>query len=153
MLSRVHPRHNVTKVVLDDHLLRDLLSDDVGSELASVLAEYEPATTNLYLVRLCRSVVAAAGGTLTGSWSVEARQELGRRLVALPDDVDVVPMRALAFRMAELAHLHRLSALSAEAAAASEHFDAPLCVWAGDDGPRIRAAVAATGGHYRTISH
>ena len=143
----------MSKVVLDDHLLRDLLSDDVGSELASVLAEYEPATTNFYLVRLCRSVVAAAGGALTGSWPVDARRELGRRLVTLPEDIAVVPMRSLAFRMAELAHLHRLSALSAEAAAASEHFDAPLCVWAGDDGPRLRAAVAATGGDYRTIRH
>ena len=64
----------MSKVVLDDHLLRDLLSDDVGSELAPVLAEHEPATTNLYLVRLCRSVVAASGGTLTGSWPVDARQ-------------------------------------------------------------------------------
>ena len=143
----------MTKAVLDDHLLRDLLSDDIGSELASVLAEHEPATTNLYLVRLCRSVIAAAGGTLTGSWPAEARQELGRRLVALPDDVAVVPMRAIAFRMAELARVHRLSALSAEAAAASAHLDAPLCVWTGDDGPRLRAAVAGTGGDYRTISH
>ena len=125
---RPRTRHNVSKAVLDDHLLRDLLSDDVGSELASVLADHEPATTNLCLVRLCRSVVAATGRTLTGSWSADARQELGRRLVALPDDVAVVPMRAVSFRMAELAHAHRLSALSAEAAAASEHLDAPLCV-------------------------
>ena len=143
----------MSKAVLDDHLLRDLLSDDVGPELASVLAEYEPATTNLYLVRLCRSVVAAAGGTLTGSWPADARRALGRRLVALHEDISVVPMRALAFRMAELTHVHRLSALSAEAAAASEHLDGPLCVWAGDDGPRLRAAVAATGGDYRTLKH
>ncbi len=143
----------MSKAVLDDHLLRDLLSEDVGSELASVLADHEPATTNLYLVRLCRSVVAAAGGALTGSWPAYARQALGRQLVALPDDIAVVPMRTVAFRIAELAHAHRLSALSAEAAAASEHLDAPLCVWTGDDGARLRAAVAATGGDYRTIGH
>ena len=46
----------------------------------------------------------------------------------------------------------RLSALGAEAAAAAEHVGAPLCVSANDDGPRIRAAVAAAGGDYRTIS-
>ena len=62
-------------------------------------------------------------------------------------------MRTVAFRMAELAGIHRLSTLSAEAAAASEHFDAPLCVWTGDDGPRLRAAIAAIGGKDRTISN
>lgn len=142
----------MSNVVLDDHLLRDLLADDVGSELARILAHHEPATTNLYLVRLCRSVASAAGGALTGSWPVAVRRELGRRLVALPDDVAVVPMRTIAFRMAELAHEHRLSTLSSEAAAASEHMDAPLCVWTGDDGPRLRAAMASIGVEYRTIS-
>ncbi len=143
----------MSNVVLDDHLLRDLLADNVGAELSQVLVDHEPATTNLYVVRLCRSVAAAAGGALTGSWPVDARRALGRRLVALPDDVAVVPMRTLAFRMAELAHEHRLSTLSSEAAAASEHLNAPLCVWVGDDGPRLRAAMASIGGEYRTISN
>ena len=143
----------MSSIVLDDHLLRDLLAGDVSSELARILAHHEPATTNLYLVRLCRSVAAAAGGALTGSWPASARRELGRRLVALPDDVAVVPMRTIAFRMAELAHEHGLSTLSSEAAAASEHLAAPLCVWIGDDGPRLRAAMASIGGEYRTISN
>lgn len=143
----------MSRAVLDDHLLRDLLANEVSTGLAQILADHEPATTNLYLVRLCRSVVAAAGGALTGSWPTDARRELGRRLVALPDNIAVVPMRTIAFRMAELADVHGLSALSAEAAAASEHLDAPLCVWTGDEGPRLRAAVAAIGRQYRTISY
>ena len=61
-------------------------------------------------------------------------------------------MRTLAFRMAELADAYRLSTLGAEAAAAAEHLDAPLCAWAGDDGPRVRSAVVALGGDYRAIS-
>ena len=108
----------------------------------------------LYLVRLCRSVVAARGGKLTGSWSADARRELGRSIVAADndDDIEVVPMRALAFRMAELASVHRLSSLGAEAVAASEYLNAPLCVWDGDDGPRIRTAMAAIGGDYLTVN-
>ena len=141
----------MSRAVLDDHLLRDLLADEVSTELAQILTDHEPATTNLYLVRLCRSVASAAGGALTGSWPAGARRELGRRLVTLPDDIEVVPMRGLAFRMAELADAHRLSALGAEAAAAAEHLDAPLCVSASDDGPRVRAAVAAVGSDYRTV--
>jgi len=36
--------------------------------------------------------------------------------------------------------------------AAAEYLQAPLCVWVGDDGPRLRAAMASIGGEYRTIS-
>lgn len=138
--------------LLDDHLLRDLLADDLSTELAEILGEHEPATTNLYLYRLSRSVVSARGGALTGSWSVEHRRELGRTLIALPESVPVVPMRVLAYRMAEIADAQRVSTLGAEAAAAAEHLGAALCVWEGDDGPGIRSAVDAVGVPYRTVA-
>ncbi|WP_419924702.1 hypothetical protein [Candidatus Poriferisocius sp.] len=142
----------MTNTVLDDHLLRDLLAGEASGELHQMLADHQPATTNMYLLRLCRSVVSAAGGTLTGSWSASARRALGQQLLALPEDIEVVPMRSLAFRMAELADAHRLSSLGAEAVAAAEHFGGPLCVWVGDDGPGIRAAMADLAGDYRTIA-
>ena len=141
----------MTRAVLDDHLLRDLLADDVPRELHDILTIHEPATTNHYLYRLSRSVVSAAGGTLTGTWSADLRRALGSRLVALPAEVEVVPMRVLAYRMAELAGAHRISTLGAEAIAAAESLDAPLCVWSGDDGPGIRAAMEALGRDYRII--
>lgn len=142
----------MTRAVLDDHLLRDLLADDTSTGLEHILEEHEPATTNLYLVRLCRSVAGASGGTLTGSWPSRVRQELGRRLVTLSRHIEVVPMRSLAYRIGELAQIHRLSTLGAEAVAAAEHLDGPLCVWAGDDGPRIRGAMAALDKDYLTVS-
>lgn len=107
----------MSKVVLDDHLLRDLLADEIGGNLARLLRRHEPATTNLYVYRLCKSVVAAPGGALTGGWTAEQRRELGRRLVTLPDSVEVAPLRALAYRMAEIATALRVSTLGAEAAA------------------------------------
>lgn len=142
----------MTSAVLDDHLLRDLLSDDVGLSLATVLAEHEPATTNLYYVRLCKSVVSARGGRLTGSWPADRRRALGRTLLVLPEAITVIPMRSLGFRVAELTDAHRLSTLGAEAVAAAERLDASLIVWEGDDGLSIRAAAAALGRPYRTIS-
>ena len=142
----------MTAAVLDDHLLRDLLSDDTGNALAAVLAEHEPATTNMYYVRLCKSAVSARGGRLTGSWPAQRRQALGRTLLVLPDAVTVLPIRALGFRMAELAEAHRLSTLGAEAVAAAEHLGAPLVVWEGDDGPSIRAAATALGAGYHVLS-
>jgi hypothetical protein len=142
----------VTIALLDDHLLRDMLARDLGADLSQLLGEHEPATTNLYLHRLCKSVVSARGGALTGSWPMERRRELGRSLLALPDTVRIVPMRLLAYRMAEIAAANRVSTLGAEATAAAEHLSAPLCVWAGDDGPAIRAAVTAIGAEYQVIT-
>jgi len=141
----------VSRAVLDDHLLRDLLADNSSGDLAEVLAIHEPATTNLYLYRLSRSVVAARGGALTGSWTAERRRALGARLLSLPESIEVVPIRSIAYRMAEIAADHRVSTLGAECVAAAEHLDAPLCVWEGDDGPGIRATMVSLGLDYRTI--
>jgi hypothetical protein len=91
------------------------------------------------------------GGALTGGWSAERRQALGAQLMTLPPEVEVVPMRSLAFRMAEVAAEHRVSTLGAECVAAAEHLDAPVYVWSGDDGPGIRAAMVTLRRPYRTI--
>lgn len=143
----------VTKALLDDHLLRDLLANDVGDELGRVLCDHEPATTNLYLYRLSKSVVSARGGALTGSWPAAQRRALGRTLMLLPAGVEVVPLRLLAYRMAEISDVHRVSSLGAEAVAAAEHLNATLYVWDGDDGPAIRSATTAVGVRYVSVAH
>ncbi|MFN0029141.1 MAG: hypothetical protein ACKV2O_18440 [Acidimicrobiales bacterium] len=142
----------MTQAILDDHLLRDLLADDPSAELADLLARHEPATTNLFLYRLSRTVVAAAGGALTGGWTSAQRRALGSKLLTLPANVTVVPIPLISYRMAELAAAHRLSTLGAECVAASEHLGAPLCVWNGDDGRHIRAAMAELGLTYLTVA-
>ncbi len=139
-------------LILDDHLLRDLLSDEIGGGLADTLDEHQAATTNLWYLRLCKSAVSGRGGTLVGNWLPQQRLELGRLLLALPDQVQVVPLRDLAYRMAEIGAGFPVSALGAEVAAAAERLGADVCVWEGDDGPGIRAAVASTGQGYRTLS-
>ncbi|MDQ6614518.1 MAG: hypothetical protein M3083_07180 [Actinomycetota bacterium] len=142
----------MTHAVVDDHLLRELVADDVGDQLRLVVDERDLATTNLYFVRLCKTVVGARGGQLTGSWSRARRRALGQRLLQLPDSILVVPMRLIGYRIAELAASHRVSTLGAEAIVAAEHLGGPLCVWDGDAGPGIRAAAAATQISYRTVS-
>ena len=140
----------MSRAILDDHLLRDLLADDASAGLIDLLDVFEPATTNLYLYRLSRSVAAARGGALTGGWSAEHRRSLGAQLLSSDDEIEIVP--TIAFRMAEIAARHRVSTLGAECVAAAEHLDAPLCVWSGDDGPGIRAAMSDLGLDYRTIT-
>jgi hypothetical protein len=69
----------VSPAILDDHLLRDLLADDLSPGLAGALDRHEPATTNLYLYRLSRGVISARGGALTGGWTPEQRRAPGIR--------------------------------------------------------------------------
>jgi hypothetical protein len=141
----------VSHVVIDDHLLRDILAGEQGRRLARLVDTNELATTNLYYVRLCKGVIAARGGKLTGGWAADRRRELGRRLLDLPASILILPMRLIGYRMGELAEGQRVSTLGAEAVAVAEHLGASLCVWEGDDGPGIREAARATGVRYRTI--
>jgi hypothetical protein len=141
----------VNVVILDDHLLGDVIGGTVPRDLATLLRRNTLATTNLYLYRLCRAALASRGGALTGSWSAERREQAARTLTALSPDVQLMPMRNLVMRMAELARDYRLSALGAEAVAATEAQSGRLCVWEGDDGPNIRACCVALRVRYRTI--
>ena len=142
----------MSRAILDDHLLRDLLAADAPAGLTDIRATYEPATTNLCLYRPSKSVASARGGALTGGWSAEHRLSLGAKLLALPDDIEVLSRKTISFRMAEISTTHRLSTLGAECLAAAEQLDAPLCVWSGDDGPGLRAATIELGLDYRTIT-
>jgi hypothetical protein len=141
----------VKKVVLDDHLLRDVLADELCASLTRLLSTHDPCTTSLYLLRLCKSVVSARGGELTGSWTPEQRLALGRKLVTVPSSIEIVPMQLLTMRMAEIADTHRVSSLGAEAIAAAEYQRGLLAVWVGDDGPGIRTAAKSNRVAYRTI--
>jgi hypothetical protein len=141
----------VKKVVLDDHLLRDVLADELSTSLKRLLTTHDPCTTNLYLLRLCRSVVSARGGQLTGSWTPEQRLALGRKLVTVSSAIQIVPLQLLAMRMAEIADANRVSSLGAEAIAAAEYVQGPLAVWVGDDGLGIRTAAKVNRVAYRTL--
>ena len=84
-------------VVLDDRLLRDWMArrDDT---LVSAISAEQVATTNLWYVRLCKSAARAGRGAILEGWAATERRAVIAGLVALPDDVMVVPMRQLAWR-------------------------------------------------------
>ena len=138
-------------ILVDDHLLADLIGDAVPEGLARLLRRSTVATSNLFYVRLCRAAVKAQGGPITGSWDRNRRQEMARSLLELPEDIQIPPMQELAFRMASLATDFALSTLGAEAVAAAERLGAQLCVWSGDVGPRIRDACQDLRIRHRTI--
>ncbi len=138
-------------VVLDDHLLRDWMTrrDDV---LMGAIGTDEVATTNLWYARLCKSAARAGSGALLQGWASGERRALIAGLVALPDDVAVVPMRQLAWRMAELSTDHHgLSTLGAEAIAAAIETRGRLLVSTRDDGPGIRQCCETLGIGYEAV--
>ncbi|MGH9269546.1 MAG: hypothetical protein ACRD0D_15395 [Acidimicrobiales bacterium] len=139
-------------VLLDDHLLRDWM---VGQDrdLRRAVRREPLATTNLWYARLCKSAARAAGGALVGDLPAEERQALVAGLVKLPDDVTVVPMRDLAWRMGVLVSEHTgLSTLGSEAVAAAETLGARVLASSRDDSPGIRQCCEQLGIRYSTVA-
>lgn len=146
-------------VVVDDHLLRDVLVGRRRYDLDG-LAPAGIATTGLWLLRLCSSFadprvrgklsapVAALGHDLQAAFRAQ--------LVALPRAVMVVGMRELAWTMAELQASHRadgrsLSAAMVEALAAAHRLGRAIAVSRLDVGPNLRAAAQADGLAFHVI--
>jgi hypothetical protein len=137
----------VPAVVIDDHLLRDVLVGDRSPDLGGLATSL--ATTGLWLLRL--SSAWATPEVLEKLTAPVAalpadQQELFRaRLVALPDEIEIVPFRELAWPMALLQHRHRtegrpLSAAMAEALAAAQALGAAIAVSRHDIEPNLKAA-------------
>lgn len=139
-------------VVIDDHLLRDVLTGARPPDLEGIATSL--ATTGLWLFRLS-SAWAAPGviGKLAAPVAAlsAGQQEVFRaRLVALPDEIDVLPLRQLAWPMALLQHRHRsegrqLSAAMAEALAAAQTLGGEIAVSSQDVGPNLKAAAEYDG--------
>jgi hypothetical protein len=138
-------------VLLDDHLLRDWM---VGPDrdLRRAVRREPLATTNLWYARLCKSAARAAGGALLGDLPAAERESLVAALVKLPDDVMVVPMRDLAWRMGVLVSEHTgLSTLGSEAVAAAEALGARVLASSRDDSPGIRRCCERLDIRYSTV--
>jgi hypothetical protein len=138
-------------IVVDDHLLRDVLVGDRPLDLGGLAAD-GIATTGLWLFRLCSSF---ADPTVAGKLSApvaalpdELQAAFRSQLTALPLEIDVLPMRELAWLMAELQTRHRgegrtLSAAMVEALAAAHRLNGGIAVSTHDVGPNLRAAAEA----------
>lgn len=138
-------------VVIDDHLLRDVLTGERTFDLDGLAAD-GLATTGLWLFRLCSSF---ANPTVVGKLSApvaalsdQLQSAFRSQLTALPPEIEVLPLRDLAWTMAQLQHRHRaggraLSAAMAEALAAARHFNGAIAVSTVDVGPNLRSAAKA----------
>ena len=134
-------------VVIDDHILRDVLTGNRSHDLEGIATSL--ATTGLWLFRLSSAWASPnVVGKLTAPVTALSANQKGvfqARLTALPDAIEVLPLRQLAWPMALLQHRHRsegrpLSAAMAEALAAAQTLGGAIAVSSQDVGPNLKAA-------------
>jgi hypothetical protein len=143
----------MASVVVDDHLLRDVLTAARPPDLDGVAPD-GIATTGLWLFRLTSSlanpdVTGKLSASVTGLPAV-LQAEFRSQLVALPPEIEVLPMRDIAWAMAQLQAHHRregrgLSAAMVEALAAAHRLGAGIAVSHHDVGPNLQAAAQVDG--------
>jgi hypothetical protein len=143
----------VASVVVDDHLLRDILTGERTPDLGG-LAPEGVATTGLWLVRLCSSladpVVAGKLSEPVAGLPADMRDRFRAHLTALPDEIEVLPMRGLSGMMVELQHRNRrqgrgMSPAMVEALAAAHRLNAGIAVSTHDIGPNLPDSAMADG--------
>lgn len=138
-------------IVVDDHLLRDIL---VGhrDETLDGLAPDGVATTGLWLFRLCSSFAdPTVVGKLSGpvaSLPEDMQARFRAQIVALPASIEVLSLQEMAWPMALLQTRHRsegrsLSAAMVEALAAAHRLGQAIAVSHNDVGPNFRADAEA----------
>jgi hypothetical protein len=143
----------VASVVVDDHILRDLLTGERPSDLEG-LAPEGVATTGLWLFRLCSSladpIVSGKLSAPVAALPTDVQARFRAQLMALPADIEVFSLRELSWLMAELQTRHRkagrpMSAAMAEALTAARRMDAGIAVSKYDIGSNLRASARADG--------
>jgi len=141
-------------VLVDDHVLLRVLLDDEPPTLRPASATI--ATTGLWYHRLCRAladkaVVRSMSKRLGAVDDAVASDVLGA-VIDLPDTVELVSLRTLAWPMGQLIHAGvRLNLMSFEALVAARHLSAEICLAEADDNLPLRAAATELGVVVRTI--
>jgi hypothetical protein len=142
----------VSTIVVDDHLLRDVLVGARPPDLGGVATDL--ATTGLWLFRLSSSF---ADPTVVGKLSApvmglprELQTQFRAQLMELPKAISVPHLRDLAWHMAGLQQRHRvlgnqLSAAMVEALAAAHWLEAGIAVAKDDIGRNLQAAAHEDG--------
>jgi len=142
----------VATVLIDDHVLRDVLTGERNRDLG--IGATRLATTGLWLFRLssawAQPEVAGRLSAPVAALPPALQARFRQQLVALPDEIDVIHLRRLAWPMAELQHRHRaegrqLSAAMVEALAAAHALGAAIAVSLADVGPNLAAAAEHDG--------
>ena len=143
----------MASVVVDDHLLRDIITGQRTSDLDGIALD-GIATTGLWLFRLCASFAdPEVAGKLSGPVAglpPDIQDRFRAQVMTLPDEIEVLAMRDLSWTMAVLQQRHRsegrgMSAAMVEALAAAHQLNAGIAVSTHDVGPNLRDSAIADG--------
>lgn len=140
-------------LVLDDHLLLDLLAEDVRGWLAEAVSQSAVYTTASWYYRVANASEHGSGrGSLSGritAMAEPARRAVLGRIAHLPEEIGLIGPRTLVPIMAGLQTPRRLNYLSAEALALAVLTEATVAVRT--DSPPLRAACQAVHVDYRVV--
>ncbi len=145
--------------VVDDHLLRDILTGERILDLEGI-APAGVATTGLWLFLRCSSLAepgsAGKQSAPVAGFPSHVQARFPSQLTALRDEIEVRSMRELAWSVAELQHRHRrhgrgMSAAIVEALAAAERLSEGIAVSKLDVEPNLKASAEADGVAFRSL--
>lgn len=140
-------------LVLDDHLLLDLLAEDVQGWLAETASQSAVNTTASWYYRVANAWEHGSGrGSMSGritAMAEPARTAVVRRIAELPEEVGLIGPRTLVPIMAGLQTPRRVNYLSAEALALAVLTEATVAVRT--DSPPLREACQAVLVDYRVV--
>jgi hypothetical protein len=136
-------------VVIDDHLLREVLLEHEPSWLRRMRRGGQILTTGCWYYRLCS---AWHDDSITGSLSgpiaalpIELQSGVIEKVIRLPDSIGLIAMHDLAWTASRLGRVHGLNLLASEALAAAVQSNGLLATAAINLPPRLREAAAAEG--------
>lgn len=141
-------------VLIDDHLLREVLLEEEPLWLARTRGTGQLLTTGLWYYRLCSALgTPRMAGSLSGpiaSLPVDLRWRVVQRVAALPGAIRLLSLRDVAWSAAGYAARYGLNLLAAEAVAAAVLTESAIATAIGNLPPRL--AVAAKGERVRVLS-
>ncbi len=141
-------------VLIDDHLLREVLLEQEPLWLSRVRGAGQLATTALWYFRLC-SAVRSPGttGALSGpvgNLPEDLRSRVLGQVTSLPGTITLLSLREVSWSAAGYAARYGLNLLAAEAIAAAVLTGSAIATSLGNLPPRL--AVAADGEGVRVLS-
>lgn len=136
-------------VVIDDHLLRQILLEQEPDWVAQARGQDGLFTTGSWFYRLCRSlqdpeVVGALSGPIA-ALPHQLRVGVIQRVVSLPASIQLPSLRDMAWTVADLASRHGLNLLAAEALAVALGSQGAIATTGGNLPPKLEAAALREG--------
>jgi hypothetical protein len=128
-------------VVVDDHLLREVLLEREPTWVRRHRREGQLSTTGSWYFRLCsalhdQDLVGSLSGPIAALPS-ELRPSVVQRVVTLPSSIELVSMRELAWSASGLGRRYGLNLLAAEALAAAVQSGGAIATAASNLPPRL----------------